>query len=154
NLYGGGCTTLGLAATSVHPEEAGVQEALLQTLLDHGATMGSTPAGNRQSLVMACVANGRPKAAEFLAARGAAVDLVPAAALGRLDMVESFFHKGTRLLQPTQEQIDQSTRYACEYGRNEVVGYLLSQGADLSAHGGDGQTPLHCAVFTDHVETV
>ena len=37
NVYGGGCTTLGLAATSIHPERAGVQEALLQTLLDHGA---------------------------------------------------------------------------------------------------------------------
>src|SRR5882757_5882741 len=37
DVYGGGSTTLGLAATSVHPELAGVQEALLQLLLDYGA---------------------------------------------------------------------------------------------------------------------
>src|SRR5580704_15262713 len=36
-VYGGGCTTLGLTATSVHPERAGVQEELLQTMLNHGA---------------------------------------------------------------------------------------------------------------------
>lgn len=35
-LYGGS-TTLGLVATSVHPERAGIQNALLQLLLDHGA---------------------------------------------------------------------------------------------------------------------
>ena len=39
NMYGGRCTTLGLAATSVHPERAGVQEPLLQLLLDHGARL-------------------------------------------------------------------------------------------------------------------
>ena len=39
NVYDGGYTTLGLAATSVHPERAGVQEALLQALLDHGANL-------------------------------------------------------------------------------------------------------------------
>jgi len=39
NVYGGGCTTLELAATSVHPERAGVQEALLQMLLDYGANI-------------------------------------------------------------------------------------------------------------------
>ena len=36
-LYGGGATTLGLAATSVWPERAGVQEELMKLLLDHGA---------------------------------------------------------------------------------------------------------------------
>ncbi len=35
--YGGGSTTLGLVATSVHPEQAGVQIELLDTLLRHGA---------------------------------------------------------------------------------------------------------------------
>src|SRR4051795_2147087 len=32
--YGGGCTTLGLVATSVHPEKAGVQVPLMEALLD------------------------------------------------------------------------------------------------------------------------
>jgi hypothetical protein len=34
--YGGGATTLGLAATSVHTERAGVQEDLMRTLLHYG----------------------------------------------------------------------------------------------------------------------
>jgi len=51
NVYGGGATTLGLAATSVHPERAGVQEALLQTLLDHGAVIDQPrSAGNNDPL--------------------------------------------------------------------------------------------------------
>ena len=70
DVYGGGCTTLGLAATSVHPELAGVQEPLLQLLLDHGARIEKPNlAGNGQSAVIACLANGRPKAAAFLASR-------------------------------------------------------------------------------------
>ncbi|MBV9181250.1 MAG: hypothetical protein JO356_08055 [Acidobacteria bacterium] len=39
NAYGGGPTALGLAATSVHPQRARVQEALMQILLDHGAVI-------------------------------------------------------------------------------------------------------------------
>lgn len=39
DVYGSGCTTLGLATTSIHPELAGVQEGLLQRLLDHGAVI-------------------------------------------------------------------------------------------------------------------
>src|SRR5271154_1092415 len=87
NVYGGGATALGLSATSVHPERAGVQEELLRTLLEYGAIMDQPAAGaNRQSIVVACLANGRPKAAEFLAARGARLDLASAAALGHLDL--------------------------------------------------------------------
>jgi hypothetical protein len=57
DLYGGS-TTLALVATSLHPERAGVQGALLQLLLDHGAIVDfpDQPAGQ---LVDACLANGR-----------------------------------------------------------------------------------------------
>jgi hypothetical protein len=37
DVYGGGATALGLVATSVHPYRAGVQNPLMQLLLDHGA---------------------------------------------------------------------------------------------------------------------
>ncbi len=105
DVYGGGCTALGLAATSVHPEAAGVQEALLQTLLDHGANINqSSSAGRGQSIVVSCLAEG--------------------------------------------------FRYACGYGRKNVVEFLLDKGADLAAHGGDGQTPLHWAVAGGQLEVV
>ena len=86
----GGSTTLTLAATSVHPERAGVQTALLQLLLDHGATVdtANSPAG---PLINICLANGRAQAAEFFADRGARLDLEGAAGLGRLDVVKSYF---------------------------------------------------------------
>jgi hypothetical protein len=37
DVYGGGCTTLGLVAISANPREAGVQLPLLQFLIDRGA---------------------------------------------------------------------------------------------------------------------
>ena len=147
-VYGGGCTTLGLAATSVWPEKARVQEALLQELLDHGASMETQSAGNRHSLVVACLANGRPQAAEFLADRGAPLDLVGALGLGRLDAVRTLFEEAAK------EQINEGFRYACGYGRDNALEFLLEKDIDLAAHGGDGQTPLHWAVIGGHLETV
>lgn len=88
--YGGGCTTVGLVATSVHPEQAGVQIALLETLLDRGAQMDLPgAAGNAHSLIHGTLANGQPAAARFLAGRGARLDYVSAAALGRLETLDA-----------------------------------------------------------------
>ncbi len=155
DVYGGGCTTLGLAATSVHPEKAGVQEALLQVLLDHGAQMESPIAGNRHTIVEACLANGRPKAAEHLASRGAPLSLLEAVALGRIDRVKSFFSTDGRLKRSASaRQLNRGFLYACGYGRNEVVEFLLEKGMDLSWHDGDGQTPLHWASIGGQLETV
>ena len=67
--YGGRSTTLGLTATSYHPEAAGVQLNLLQLLIDASATIDPPDGG---SAVNGCLRNGRGKAAEFLAARGQA----------------------------------------------------------------------------------
>src|SRR5690348_7902913 len=101
DVYGGGSTTLGLAATSVHPEVAGVQEQLLQVLLDHGASIDKPNlAGNKHSAVMACLANGRPVAGEFLARHGAQLELESAAGLGRMDVVEAFFDADGSLKPP------------------------------------------------------
>lgn len=157
NVYGGGCTTLGLAATSVHPERAGVQEALLQILLDWGANLEQPSlAGNRHTLVIACLANGRPKAAEFLASRGARLDLVGALGLGRLDVVQNFFDEDGRLkLDATKEQLNEGFFYACGYGRNSVVEFLLKKGVDLAAQRDvDGQTGLHWATIGGQLDTV
>jgi ankyrin repeat protein len=156
NVYGSGCTTLGLAATSIHPERAGVQEALLQTLLDHGANIDQpSGAGNGQSIVTGCLANGRPKAAAFLASRGARLDLIAAAGLGRLDLVETFFNPdGSPNPSVTKEQLKDAFIWACEYGRNTVVEFLLSRGVDLAVRSPDGQTGLHWAVIGGQLDTV
>jgi len=101
NMYGGGATTLGLAATSIHPELAGVQEQLLQTLLDHNATTDRPgSAGNNHPAVLGCLANGRLKAAIFLADRGAGLTLESAAGVGRLDLVISYFNDEAHAIPP------------------------------------------------------
>jgi hypothetical protein len=88
DMYGGRCTPLGLVATSVFPEIAGVQNALMQLLIDRGAAIdGPRAMGRSDSFVDGCLANGRPAAAEYLAAHGARLDLDGAAGLGRLDVV-------------------------------------------------------------------
>ena len=142
NMYGGGATTLGLAATSIHPELAGVQEQLLQTLLDHNATIDQPrSAGNNDPAVLGCLANGRLKAAVFLADRGAGLTLESAAGIGRLDLVRSYFNDdGTLKPTATKKQLESGFLYACGYGQTEVVEFLLNKGIDPATHGGDGQT--------------
>ena len=80
-----GTTTLGLVATSIHPELAGVQDALIAKLLEHGATFDGAVASDYTagSVVSACLANGRPHAARLLAELGAPLNLEGAAGVGR-----------------------------------------------------------------------
>jgi ankyrin repeat protein len=156
NAYGGGATTLGLVATSVHPYRAGVQNELMELLLKHGAEIDHrTSAGNGQSSVTGALANGRREAAEYLAAHGARLSLEAAAGLGRLDVVKRFFNDdGSRKTKTSRKQVQSAFLTACAWGRNDVVEFLLDKGVDLNDGRGDGQTPLHCAVITGQLETV
>lgn len=154
DVYGGGCTTLGLVATSIHPYRAGVQNELMQLLLDRGADIECLQ-GRGDSIVNACLANGRPQAAEFLAEHGARLDLTSAAGVGRLDVVKGFFEE-TGSLKPnaTKNQMTGGLRYACGYSRKSVAEFLLDKGTDLSAADSMGQTSLHWAVMGGHLEIV
>ena len=145
NLYGGGSTTLELTATSVHPERAGVQESLMQLLIDRGVSEKSANA-NARTLVSTCLANGRLRAAEFLANRGFRIDLEAAAGLG-LDHVTTLFDDAT------QESRERALCWACEYGRKDAAEFLL--GHKVSVHAlVSGQTPLHWAVLGGHIEVI
>jgi ankyrin repeat protein len=156
NVYGGGATTLGLVATSVHPYRARVQNPLMQILLDHGAEIDhQASAGNRHNALLGALANGRGEAAEYLAERGARLNLPAAAAVGRLDVVKSFFNEEGRRKKTTSKKAVQSAfSYACSWGRQNVVEFLLDTDADLADGGGDGQTPLHCAAICGQLEMV
>src|SRR2546428_112653 len=77
DMYHGGCTTLGLVATSIHPRTAGVLQPLIDVLLARGARIDARGAGGGASaglMINSCLANGRPEAAEYLAERGAPLD--------------------------------------------------------------------------------
>jgi ankyrin repeat protein len=147
NVYGGGSTALGLAATSIHPERVGVQEDLLRTLLERGAKIPD-------SMVRVCLANGRVKAAEFLSVIlegcAGALSLTEAAGVGRLDLVEARFAEAIH----TQEQLQESFLFACQFGRNAVVDFLLRNDVDPAVCDERGQSGLHHAVIGGHPATV
>ena len=155
DMYDGGCTTLGLAATSIHPELAGVQNPLMQTLIDRGAVIDKPRgAGRTHSFVNGCLANGRAAAAEYLASHGARVDLDGAAGIGRLDLVTGFFDPVSALKPPaTDEQVRAGFVWACEFGRTAVVEFLLDRGVPPDARH-DGITGLHWAALGGHTAIV
>ncbi|MFN0068971.1 MAG: ankyrin repeat domain-containing protein [Limisphaerales bacterium] len=154
DLYGG-ATTLGLVATSLHPVRIGVQDDLLNLLLGHGAAVEPPrAAGGGRSIVNDCLATGRPGAAELLAARGARLDLEGAAGVGRLEAVRGFFAADSGLQGgATPDQMKSGFQWACQYGRTEVVGFLLGRGARADEMH-RGQTGLHWAAYGGHAEIV
>lgn len=156
DMYGGS-DTLGLVATSIHPVTAGVQEELLAFLLARGASVGTAKGTEAwSSLINGCHANGRGKAAQFLAERAPALDLEAAAGVGRLDVVKSFFTPDGKLRNnATAQQMKDGFTWACEFGRTEVADFLLQRGMDAAAklrH--HGQTGLHWAASGGHRDTV
>jgi ankyrin repeat protein len=154
DAYGGGATVLGLTATSCHPEAAGVQLALMELLIEQGAVIDGPDGG---SAVNGCLHNGRGKAAEFLAARGARLDLEGAAGVGRLDVVQGFFQDDGSLKPPaTPEQMKAGFAWACEFGRTSVVEFLLGKGLEAGARLGQegGETGLHWAAYEANADIV
>jgi ankyrin repeat protein len=156
NVYGGGSTALSLVATSVHPERAGVQEQLMDVLLRHGAIIDRAVAPNdtHGRIVNACLANGRGRAAAFLATRGAEIDLEGAAGVGNLDAVKTFFRGKTLAAGATKPQMERGFLWACEYGHISVIEFLLERGASLLSQADTGLTALHWAVVGGQVETI
>lgn len=149
--YGGRSTTLGLTATSYHPEAAGVQLELLDLLLKNGAAIDSSDGG---SAVNACLRNGRGQAANFLAGHGARLNLEGASGVGRLDVVKAFFDSAGQLKPgATQPQMNAGFAWACEFGQTDVVAFLLQMGMDADAKLTQrGETGLHWAAYGAHVE--
>jgi ankyrin repeat protein len=148
DAYGGGSTALGLAATSVHPQQAGVQIALLETLLENGAKIEQDAAADDGSAITSCLANGQPEAATYLASRGAVMNLEGAAGLGRLDVVGTFFDEsGALAADATREQLEKGLLNACGYRHIDVVRFLLEKGGDPNARNRGGETALHWASF-------
>ena len=147
-----GSTTLGMVATSCHPAAAGVQIPLLDTLLDYGASVNGVPGG--WNPLIAALHNGRGEAAAHLAKRGARMDLEGASGVGRLDVVRTFINEnGTLKADATNAQMESGFMWACEYGRTNVVDFLLKKGVDVGAQP-HGETGLHWAAYVGHANIV
>jgi hypothetical protein len=155
DMYGGGSTTLGLLATSIHPAKAGIMATMLQILLDAGAVIDQpSAAGNGQYAINGCLHNGRPEAADFLMRHGALLDLEGAAGTGRLDIVKQFFEEdGSLKITATQKQLEYGFIWACEFGHTAVVDFLISKGLDPNVEV-DGMYGLHWALIGGHRDLI
>lgn len=152
DMYEEKCTTLSLLVSSSPPHAAGLQGALAETLLDHGAALDG-PGTAYQSALMTALSFGFVDTAQMLAARGARVDTLPAAAgLGRMDEV-------ARMLPDAGARDRQAAlALAAQLGHAKVVRLLLDAGVDPSVYNPEGfhshGTPLHHAVWSSHAAVV
>ncbi|HXP88415.1 MAG TPA: ankyrin repeat domain-containing protein [Bryobacteraceae bacterium] len=159
DMYGRPCTTMSMLVSSCHPAQAGVQVALVETLLDFGAAIdgrgghwgGGEHEGGQSSgsPLTTALTFGYLDAAEALVRRGARADDLPAAAgLGRLA-------EAAQLL----PLADAASRHAAlalsaQHGHAEIVRLLLDTGEDPNRYNPEGHhthsTPLHQAIAGDH----
>jgi ankyrin repeat protein len=122
----------------------------MDLLIERGAIIDgpSTSSG-----VNACLHNGRGEAAEYLADRGARLDLEGAAGVGRLDIVKQFFHSnGALKATATRQQLIDGFTWACEFGRNDVIEFLLEHGVKVDTKLRGGETGLHWAAYEGHAD--
>jgi ankyrin repeat protein len=146
DMYGGGCTPLALLVSSVHPHRAGVMVALVETLVEAGADVNG--AGDP---LLTALRFGYPDAAEALAALGARVETVTAAAgLGHLALLERLLAARTA----SSDELEQALVLACRLGQTEAVERLLGQGVDMAARDDQGFTGLHWAAWYGRQSTL
>jgi peptide-methionine (S)-S-oxide reductase len=136
-------TTLHFAVCSPIGRNDGRQLALIDVLIDAGASMEGNP-------VQALICNNGP-AAERLLARGAPLTLPAAVCLERWDDV--------RRLGPSASTMDKQVALglAALNGKAEGLKHLLPNGVDLDAFTSgfySHATPLHHAVWSGSLETV
>lgn len=169
-------------ARAIDPErgETGLQwtasnddVALATLLLDAGAPVDGLN-DDRRPLAQA-IWYGCMQVRELLLARGAALDLELAAAVGRVDLLPGFFGEDGELLasagvhrEPVNtsmtgepianELLQQALVYACIGGSVEAAAFLLDRGADVNAipRGFDatGGAPLHWAAASGNAALV
>lgn len=148
-MYGGQCTTMSMLVSSSHPAEAGVQVALVDTLVDYGAAVNALGTGNWTSPLMTALVFGFLDAAQALVRRGARVDtLAEAAGLGQVDTVRQ------RLASTNADDRHRALALAAQLGQVEIVRLLLDAGEDPNRYNPDGfhshGTPLHHAALAGH----
>lgn len=153
DLYGGACTTMSLLVSSDHPARAGVQIALIDLLVDFGASVEAQGQGNWTSPLMTALTFGFRDAAEALVRRGARVDTAAkAAGLDRLADLDR------RLPAATADDRHRALAVAAQLGHAAVVERLLDAGEDPNRFNPNGAhahaTPLHHAALGGHLDVV
>ena len=153
DLYGGHHNTMSMLVSSSHPANAGLQVALVDSLLDFGAAVDGQGSGEWTSPLMSALAFGYRDTAEALVRRGARVcTLAAAAGLGRIA-------DARQLLPPAgSEDRHRALALAALHGEVEMVRLLLDAGEDPDRYNPKGNhahsTPLHQAVLAGHANVV
>ena len=151
-MYGGEHPTLPMLVSSDPPARAGVQLPLTETLLDRGAAIDGVGSGPWRSPLRTALVFGFRDIAEVLARRGARVDLVAAAGMGRLDQTRAM------LADATPVSRHQALALAALLGHPDVVSLLLDAGEDPSRYNPEGfhshATPLHQAALAGDAAVV
>ncbi|HEY9000075.1 MAG TPA: ankyrin repeat domain-containing protein [Mucilaginibacter sp.] len=151
-----GTSTLGLVATSVHPVITGVQQEIMEVLIEYGADPNHAVAPDYTDgiLILACLHNGRCEPIKYLAEKGAYVDLEAAGGVDDLEKVKSYFNTDGRLSDDTlKSKLDACFIWACDCGNMNIIEYLLEKRIDVNTRS-NGMTALHSAAFGGHPEIV
>jgi ankyrin repeat protein len=152
-LYGGACTTMSLLVSSCHPARAEQQVALVDLLVDFGASVEPLGEGAWTSPLTTALVFGYLDAALALVRQGAAVTtLAEAAGLGDLAGVAE------RLPQASAEDRHRGLALAAALGHVDVVSALLDAGEDPDRYNPPqthaDSTPMHQAVAAGHLPVV
>jgi len=155
-----------LVATSGDARAAGHQRALLELLIRRGADVNFHNGGP----LIGALYYGEFEAARFLVEHGARVDLIAAAGLGRIDLMQRFFrpggeigddahtlvHYGQKASRPqsTDAILGVALTYACLGGHRAAVEWLIAHAASASERTqfDHEATPLHWAALHGHRE--
>ena len=164
DMYGHRCTTMQMLVSSVHPFRAGVQERLVELLLDFGADVDGVEKDG--SPIMTAFRFHYPAAARTLARRGARIgNIIAAAALGRADLVaelvdaegnlrpDALAPSGPwpRLSRDPKVHLGFALAWATAFGHAEVVELLLKRGVDPNGQDDDASA-LHFAAGLGRME--
>ena len=146
----GGATTMGLIITSAHCSEVGATGPLMELLLAHGANLDL----QSPDALAPPIANHAPRAAEKMLELGARMDVLAAAALGRMEALRGFFDGEGRLkdrpyregaLLSERDAIGLAFLHAYVNKRPEAVEFLLAKDGNWNMVGVNNGTALHRA---------
>ena len=153
NMYGGQHTTMTMLVSSAHPAAAGLQAMLAETLLDFGASVDGSGPGTLASPLMTSLAYGY---LDHRRGSGPSRRQHGSPGGGRRP---GLLDDARRLLKTADaETRHRATALAAQHGQNAVLRLLLDAGEDpnrLNPRGFHGHsTPLHQAVWSNHLDTV
>lgn len=147
-----GGTVMGLLMTSKRASDQGLSGPLMDLLLERGATLDLQ---SDDALHMA-LANDAPRAAEKMLELGARIDVIVAAALGRMDLLEAAFGDDGRLLArprrggvevPERDSIGLALLFAYVRQQERAVDLLLERDGNWNVTGVGNGTVLHRAAW-------